>query len=185
MIAAILCGGKGERLRSVIGEHQKCAVDVGGRPWIHRVLDFLYDGGIEKVKLLTGYKAEEIEKASEAWMAAHRNYLNPYFVECLHSEPSGTEKAVALAFSETKEETLLIVNGDTLIEGYDLRGFLAARKCVTVRGPSVLSPKVVDSGLFFRFRGCGTKGSERRTRLPFIDIGTPRGLAKARRRFSS
>lgn len=171
----------GTRLRSAIGEHQKCAVDVAGRPWIHRVLDFLAGGGIEHAVLLTGYKSHEMEKAARGW-------AGEVGISCLDSEPSGPAEAISLAFRSTKAKLLLVVNGDTLIEGFDLRGFLAAQEgtiCRTVRGPSVLSREVVESGIYVRFRGCGTPGSVVRTDLPFLDIGTPEGLAEARRRFSA
>ena len=118
MTAAILCGGRGTRLRSVIGEHQKCAIVVGGRPWIHRVLDMLFiSGAAERVFLLTGYKSEEIEEAAGAWTRSPPR-LTAMEVSCLRSKPSGTEAALQLAFATTKEKRLLVLNGDTLVAGF-------------------------------------------------------------------
>ena len=160
MIAAVLCGGKGTRLRDVIGEHQKCCTVIGDKPWLHRVLDFLAVGGIAEVVLLTGYKAEEVSQAAREWVESNEHSQ----MQVLVSLPTigGPEAAMASAFESTRAKTLLFINGDTILEGFDLQGFLADRKsnlCVTVRGPSVLSPKIVDSGIYYRFRGCGTPGS--------------------------
>lgn len=190
LIAAVLCGGLGTRLRSVIGERQKCAVDVGGRPWIHRVLDELAEAGIAHSILLTGYRKEEVEDAALSWYwsAAQKSTVKPMTVEYLYGEPSGHDDAVGRAFDSTTEKALLVVNGDTLLPGFDLAGFLASRAPiganVTVRGPSVLSPKIVHSGFYLRFRGLEKAGEYWNTKLPFLDIGSPEGLAEARRRFA-
>lgn len=211
MIAAVLCGGKGTRLRDTIGDHQKCAVDVGGRPWIHRVLDFLAAGGIEHAILLTGYKAEEIEATVEAWKLDFKDDepLDEWSmsVECVRSKPSFPEAAIQLAFATTKAKALLVVNGDTLVEGFPLADFIAVCEIsrrtgnlrgVAVRGPNWMEsadyagrygtffnpPAVHDSGIYFRCIGGTKPAAEFPTTFPFLDIGTPHGLAEARRRFA-
>jgi NDP-sugar pyrophosphorylase family protein len=189
VIAAVLCGGKGTRLRAVIGEHQKCAALVGGRPWIYRILDFLQAGGVEASLLLTGYRAEEVEAAGIEWGKRIMVLPLPRMdVTFLRSKPSGTEAAIERAFRATRQKSLLVVNGDTLVEGFGLTELLAAceanKQSLTVRGPSVLDPaKVSDSGIYFRVRGATERPSESLTSCPYIDIGTPEGLAEARRRF--
>lgn len=204
MIAAVLCGGKGTRLRSVIGEHQKCAVDVGGKPWIHRVLDELHEARFTKVVLLTGFMADEIVAAMISWhkeqfvwaSEAARKELRgapTMEVSSLHSKPSSPEAAIQLAFAMTKAKALLVMNGDTLVKGFDLRSFVddyetlrlaGSRKSTAVRGCGVHSRDIVDSGIYFRV-ACATGAmSEFPSVIPFLDIGSPEGLAEARRRFS-
>lgn len=195
MIAAVLCGGRGTRLRDQIGEHQKCAVDVGGRPWIHRVLDVLQAAGIETAILLTGYQHEEVEAAAAAWDCAGNKQGRAFLMGTwlMHSEPTNTEAAIQFAFARTAAENLLVMNGDTiLLEGFDLRGFLDACELgrrpvprnVFVRGQSETGdPVIVDAGISFRARW--TRRSSKWPAIQrFLDIGTPEGLAAARRRFA-
>lgn len=180
MIAAILCGGKGTRLRPVIGEHQKCAVDIGGRPWIHRLLDECAKAGIEKTVLLTGYKAEEIAAA-----VATRKSRAKMKVELIYSEPTGPADAVRLAFERIGSQELILLNGDTVILDFNLHQFIRSRlgETTIVRSPALLGGVVADAGV--AFMAMGTTAIELRTNLPYLDIGTPAGLAEARRRFST
>jgi len=60
--AAVLCGGKGTRLRSVTGDAvPKVMVDVCGRPLIDYHLDLLSRHAVTDVVLCTGYLSEAIE----------------------------------------------------------------------------------------------------------------------------
>lgn len=191
MIAAVLCGGKGTRLRDVIGQHQKCAVDVGGKPWIARILDVLDAAGVSKALLLTGYKGEEIVAAALAWKKEKRR-LSPagrdvsMAVDFLHSRPSGTSAAIYLAFAKTKERALLVVNGDTIIPGLDLQRLveewsLSPKQTVAIRARSAITTEVADAGIMFRVQL--TDRLDLDVPLAFLDIGSPEGLAEARRRF--
>ena len=184
MIAAVLCGGQGSRLQPVIGPHQKCAVDVGGRPWIARVLDFLASSKkVTEILLLSGYQSGEIFRAAEAWKAETRLSDRP-IISVLTTRPVGTAAAIETAFQETRAGRLLVVNGDTLIEKFDLAEFLSREGAWTVRGRSVLAPGfLVDAGLYLRLFG-NTTPKDFITDRPFLDIGTPEGLLEARRRFT-
>lgn len=178
--AAVFCGGFGSRLRAVIGERQKCAVDVGGRPWISRVLDRLECSGIEEAVLLTGYKVEEIDSVAAAWRGA----LN---VRILHTTPSGPEAALDTFFARFPLERVLVINGDTLpVERTFLPAFVGApkRRPYRVRGTALMAPAVeVDAGIWWR----GSEDAELDfwpEKIRFLDIGSLEGLAEARRRFA-
>jgi mannose-1-phosphate guanylyltransferase len=62
--AAILCGGRGERLRPLTDFFQKTMVPVGPkkRPLLEYIVRLVAHHGINRVALLTGYKSEEIEQ---------------------------------------------------------------------------------------------------------------------------
>lgn len=203
MTAAILCGGLGTRLRSLIGEHQKCAVDIGNRPWIHRVMDAVYCAGVDKAILLTGYQSAEIEAAAGCWTRPGGRHADIRMeVSCLRSKPMGPDAAVQLAFATTKAHAMLVINGDTLpvtedrinawgaeLEPpFNLTYFLAdcekRAKTVILRGWSITDPKaIVDAGIIWRHPGKPEETWPRK--VPFLDIGSPAGLAEARARFET
>lgn len=189
MIAAVLCGGKGTRLRAEIGEHQKCAVDVGGRPWIHHVLDVLQEAGVEQTILLTGYQHEEIEAAAAAWDRIGDKQGRPFLMGTwlMDTKPTSTEAAIQYAFAKTGAKALLVMNGDTLVEDFNFPFFLAEcegrKRSITVRGtPAVGGHESADAGIYFR--ALGTAPVTWPVLHTFLDIGTPEGLAEARRRFA-
>ena len=60
--AAILCGGRGSRLRPITDRIPKPMVPVNGVPFLEYLLVQLRDGGIREVILMTGYLGEQIEE---------------------------------------------------------------------------------------------------------------------------
>lgn len=111
MQAIILCGGKGTRLRTVIGETQKTMTETGGEPFLVKVLKYLKTYKITNVIFATGYKSHEV-----------RDYFGEkYFfgVEVSYAEekePLGTGGAIRNCLDLLKYNYVLVVNGDTLFE---------------------------------------------------------------------
>jgi glucose-1-phosphate cytidylyltransferase len=66
---AILCGGRGTRLRERTEELPKPLVEIGDKPILWHVIRIFAAQGFESFLLLTGYKGEQIEDfaRSEAW----------------------------------------------------------------------------------------------------------------------
>ncbi len=62
LTGAILAGGLGTRLRSVVSDRPKVLALVRGKPFLAYLLDQVGDAGIRRVVLLTGYKGEQIEE---------------------------------------------------------------------------------------------------------------------------
>lgn len=62
----VLCGGRGTRLRSEIGDLPKALVEVGGRPLLARLLDDLAVAGASEVLLLAGTGGERLTEAARS-----------------------------------------------------------------------------------------------------------------------
>jgi NDP-sugar pyrophosphorylase family protein len=108
--AAILAGGLGTRLRSVVADVPKALASVQNRPFITILLDQLAAAGIQRVVLLTGYGASEIGRA------LGDRYAGMTLSYSVEPSPRGTGGAVRYALDELQTETFLLLNGDSFCE---------------------------------------------------------------------
>jgi NDP-sugar pyrophosphorylase family protein len=105
--AAILAGGLGTRLRSVVAHQPKVLAPVHGRPYLTFLLEQLAAASVEEVILLTGFQGEQV-----------RNTLGEKYngVRVRYSEepsPLGTAGAVRWALPKLSAPTVLLLNGDS------------------------------------------------------------------------
>jgi len=129
--AAILAGGLGTRLRSVVAHQPKVLAEVGGRPFLSYLLDQLADAGLRTVVLCTGYMGEQVEVA---FGESHRG------VRLLYSQeptPLGTGGAVRFAMSRLASSTVLLLNGDSICQA-DLGALWSAHRASGSRATLVL-----------------------------------------------
>src|SRR5207249_1100912 len=103
LAAAILVGGQGTRLRTLVPDHQKVVAPVAGRPFLFRLLDQVADAGIKRVVLCTGYKSDQVAASVGA---TYRGMTIRYSIE---REPLGTAGALRSAQLECP---VLAMNGD-------------------------------------------------------------------------
>ncbi len=142
--AAILAGGFGTRLRSVVKDRPKVLAQVVGRPFLVYLLDQLSKAGLERVVLCTGYLGEQIE-------AEFGDSYGPLYIDySMEPQPLGTGGALefALPFIETK--TVLVTNGDSYC-GVDLVAMWEAHAARRARG-TILLTKVDDVSRYGRVR---------------------------------
>lgn len=130
--AAILAGGFGTRLRSVVSHRPKVMALVAGRPFLTHLLDQLVDLGIGKVILCTGYMAELIQ---EELGSCYRGIEIVYSVE---KTPLGTGGALRNAAPLFSGNTLLVLNGDSYCH-CDIAGFFAAQSAGSASAGIVLA----------------------------------------------
>lgn len=106
LTAAILCGGLGTRLRSVVSDRPKVLAEVAGQPFLTLLLRTLDEAGIRRVILCTGYKAAAIR-------AIYGTVFGALTIEYSHEDrPLGTGGALAQA-ARSVEGDLLALNGDS------------------------------------------------------------------------
>jgi D-glycero-alpha-D-manno-heptose 1-phosphate guanylyltransferase len=108
--AIILAGGFGTRLKETIPDLPKCMAPVNGRPFLFYLINYLRSQGIEKFIFSLGYKHEVIE----AYLNAEFSTLD--FQCSIEKEPLGTGGAILAACYKASEQTVLVVNGDTLFK---------------------------------------------------------------------
>lgn len=110
MFAAILVGGLGTRLGELTQKTPKPMLDVGGVPFLERLVLHLARKGVDHILLLTCRLADQIEKrlGDGARLGVKIEQLR----EC---SPLGTGGAVKNAF-ERLPERFLLLNGDTLFD---------------------------------------------------------------------
>lgn len=114
--AAVLAGGLGTRLRSVIADRPKALAEIKGRPFITYLLDQLTWTGVRSAVLCTGYLGEQIAGAiGENWDGLRVSYSR-------EERPLGTGGALRLALPHLGSDPVLVLNGDSFCMA-DLKGF--------------------------------------------------------------
>jgi D-glycero-alpha-D-manno-heptose 1-phosphate guanylyltransferase len=108
--AIILAGGFGTRLRDAIPDLPKCMAPVNGRPFLFYVVNYLRSQGIEKFIFSLGYKHEIVEEYLQT------DFASLDFQCLIEKEPLGTGGAILASCYRTSEQTVLVVNGDTLFK---------------------------------------------------------------------
>src|SRR5215469_9672372 len=109
--AVILAGGLGMRLRSSYASGPKSMAPIGERPFLDYLLSWLQIQGVEEVILCVGYKRSQIKRF--VGRGCKWGLLAKYSIE---RAPLGTGGAIKKAERLASGETLLVVNGDTLLD---------------------------------------------------------------------
>jgi D-glycero-alpha-D-manno-heptose 1-phosphate guanylyltransferase len=107
MEAIILAGGFGTRLRDIVKDIPKPMADIGGRPFLSYLLDYLLRYGITEVFLSVGYKHEVIEN----YFGAKYKDMNIRYV--VEGSPMGTGGALREALKQTDGPDVVAMNGDS------------------------------------------------------------------------
>jgi D-glycero-alpha-D-manno-heptose 1-phosphate guanylyltransferase len=105
--AAILVGGLGTRLRSVVADCPKILAEVRGRPFLTYLLDQLVQSGCKKAVLCTGYLGEQVSATFGD------SYSNMRLFYSQESSQLGTGGALRLALPLFESDYVLAMNGDS------------------------------------------------------------------------
>lgn len=123
MIAIVLAGGLGLRLRPLTDDRPKALIHVNGRPISEYQIEWLVkEAGVESVTFACGYKWERLK---EHFGESFRGTPISYSVE---DEPLGTGGAVKKALmAKPSEDLCLVTNGD-IVTDLPLRRMIDAHK---------------------------------------------------------
>lgn len=116
MIAVALAAGRGTRLGAIGRDTPKALVPVAGVPVIDRILDALGADGFTDVVVVTGHRADEVERRLATRSAR--------FVR--QEEPLGTADAMRAARDAVGDSPFLVTWVDVLVEPGTYRRVAAA-----------------------------------------------------------
>jgi NDP-sugar pyrophosphorylase family protein len=140
---AVLAGGLGTRLQSVLPETPKILAPVCGKPFLEHLLYWLTLQGVRHVVLCLGYRSADVLAFLET-----RSFAPLHVDTVIESEPLGTGGAVANALTYLSSDPVLVINGDTFVDA-DLQVFLSAHR-LSQAVASILCARVNDAGRYGR-----------------------------------
>lgn len=109
MEAVILAGGLGTRLKDVSSHTPKSMAIIQGRPFLEYQMDVLIEQGVKSFILSIGYKSEQIQNHFK------NSYKGCSITYAVEKELLGTGGAIKNALRFTKEENVVVANGDSLV----------------------------------------------------------------------
>src|SRR5687767_3334225 len=111
MKAVILAAGKGTRMRELTTDVPKPMLKVHGKPILEHIIDGLAGTGIQEFFIVTGYKAETIEKY---FGDGNGRGLKIFYGRQVVQD--GTGKAPEVAKSFVGSDDFVLTYGDILVK---------------------------------------------------------------------
>lgn len=145
IVAVILAGGGGVRLREVLPKRPKPMAIVAGRPFLEWVVLYLATQGIRRCILSTGYLGEVVE-------AHFSRGLGILDITCVR-EPAPLDTAGGflncVAAADARPAWWMVCNGDSLTTA-DLGDLLSVTAATTDVAGAILGVEVADTGRYGR-----------------------------------
>jgi len=110
LVAIILAGGFGTRLKNKINNIPKPMIPINGKPFLDYVFDQLIRNGIKTVIMSIYYKSEIIVERYGAFF----NSLE--IIYSIDNAPLGTGGAVREALKKVNDKNVFVINGDTFFD---------------------------------------------------------------------
>jgi mannose-1-phosphate guanylyltransferase len=133
---AILAGGLGTRVRESLGARPKVLAPVGGRPFLHGMLNSLAARGVRRVVLCLGVGSDQVTEYLRGISIPGLE-----IVVSIEPRPLGTGGALRHALPCLRSDPVLVMNGDTicradptnLLRAHGARGAKVSLLCVPMR----------------------------------------------------
>lgn len=111
MKAIILSAGQGKRLLPLTAEIPKCLLPIQGKKFIEWQIDALHRCRVDKITVVTGYRAEKVDEVLQ------RSYGHGRIKTLYNSAYTTTDNLVSCwAARHEMNEDFILLNGDTLFE---------------------------------------------------------------------
>ena len=122
MIAVVMAGGEGSRLRPLTLDIPKPLAPIANKPVMHHIIDLLRSHGITDVLATIHYKGDAIESyfGDGSAFGVRMRYVR-------EESPLGTAGAVGLARRILRNDAFLVISGDALTD-IDLSSFIAKHR---------------------------------------------------------
>lgn len=122
MIAVVMAGGEGARLRPLTLDLPKPLAPIANKPVMHHIVDLLRAHGITDILATIHYKGDSIESyfGDGSAFGVRMRYVR-------EESPLGTAGAVGLAREILGNDAFLIISGDALTD-IDLNSFIARHR---------------------------------------------------------
>lgn len=137
MIAVVMCGGMGTRMRPITDVIPKPMLTVGGREVLDILIEKLTNAGVDTIYLTLGYMGDTIREYVE-----NKQY-NANVIPVFEDFPLGTAGGVLNAVGETMED-ILVLSGDNIFS-FDLKqayfAHLESEAMVSLIGVRVEDPR--------------------------------------------
>lgn len=118
MKALILAAGLGTRLAPITNSVPKSLVPVNGKPILFKQIENLYENGITDITIISGYKAEVLEKNVK------ENYPNVKIINSVDYMNTNNMYSAYLAKSEMYGKAFLMMNADVFFDGSVIKSLL-------------------------------------------------------------
>ncbi len=119
MRALILAAGLGTRLAPITNDRPKSLVPVNGKPILLKQIENLKENGIEDITIVSGYKAEILEKA------VHELYPKIRIIESVDYATTNNMYSAYMAREVVSGEPFLMMNADVFYDASVIRALLA------------------------------------------------------------
>ena len=105
---AILCGGKGSRIKHLTKDVPKPLVELYGKPMLQHIIELYVSKGYNDFIFCTGYKGEKIEE-----FLSDKTFIKSYISK--QSEEAGMLQRIFAIRNEFKKN-ILVTYGDTYVD---------------------------------------------------------------------
>ncbi|MGH3629446.1 MAG: NTP transferase domain-containing protein [Sciscionella sp.] len=123
MKAIILAAGIGRRMLPLTEDCHKTLLEVGGQTILGRILDGLEANGITEVHIVTGYRADEVEK----YVTREFESLDCSFIRNDEYASTNNIYSMALALEEIElDADIILIESDLLYEPAVITRLLAS-----------------------------------------------------------
>jgi NDP-sugar pyrophosphorylase family protein len=119
---ALLAGGLGTRVRDALGDLPKVLAPLGDETLLDSQVHWLAGWGARRIVLCLGIRHQAVVDHLD-----RKERGAATLVPSIEPRPLGTAGAIALARDHFEHDTVLVMNGDTMLEG-ELGGFADAHR---------------------------------------------------------